>query len=967
MKVNVRGRTVAAMADSTINDILPSIPIRDVIVDNSTAKCLEELGYEKLSVIQAKAFKYIALNYTTIIVAPTGSGKTEAALIPIMSILSEKKAEPISLIYVTPLRALNRDLELRISRLSTCFGLRVAVRHGDTPVSLRKKIKESPPHILLTTPESFQYIVADEIYRKYLSNLHYIVIDEFREIITSKRGVELLSAINIVEKIINRRLVKACLTASLTNVLKAIELVDSPTYVQVVESSASKSVHISVETPGKIAKECDGHELGVRLEKLVELIESQGHAIIFTNTRDTAENIAWHLSNLSKLYGGVSVHHGSLSKESRVSTERAFREGKLKAVIATSSLELGIDVGHVDYVIQYMSPRQAVRLMQRIGRSVHRITGVSRGAIVTIRNFYDILESIVLAGRTVMGVLEKEEIPDKPLDVLAHQVALRVMISPGMQKADLYAEFYSSRVFHGLDLDSFNEVLKFLEELKVIRVVNGGIYPGRRLKQYFYRVTMIPEVRIVNVIELSTGRVIGSLNEEFIVTGLEENAPFVLAGSLWKFIGYDRERGKLYVEPVEKSFKALIPRWEGESIPVEYSVARHAGAFIRMAIKEGLAKALKRLGLSNVYISSESREYIEEVLKELKKNSVIPTDDAVVVELRRDPGVVMLYGFFGSKVANLLKEIALTIARRTITPNSHGYATPYYVILEFEDVRPTINQVNELIKELSSVVKSSDYEDLIKRVIENSNAYLWRTFFVAQRFGVIDPKSRVEVTKSMLQRLSKTIVGREAFKETLLRDYDVANAVKLLKDLGRFISVKTILWTPEREYSLFKEAINKLPSKPEKYYSIDFSAYKLRLLKRRVSMLCLHCGYVWRAKVEEAINSRSIVCRKCGATLIAVIKGDGTREQGVFIKLRNGGRLCKKERRIMDGLMLRAMLTSRYGSIVSLIIAGRGVGNREAIKILNEARSEEDIIRMIYDVERKFVKIMKYIPKSIKR
>ncbi|MEM3163178.1 MAG: DEAD/DEAH box helicase, partial [Desulfurococcaceae archaeon] len=156
-------------------------------------------------------------------------------------------------------------------------------------------------------------------------------------------------------------------------------------------------------------------------------------------------------------------------------------------------------------------------------------------------------------------------------------------------------------------------------------------------------------------------------------------------------------------------------------------------------------------------------------------------------------------------------------------------------------------------------------------------------------------------------------------------------------------------------------------SKPEKYYSIDFSAYKLRLLKRRVSMLCLHCGYVWRAKVEEAINSRSIVCRKCGATLIAVIKGDGTREQGVFIKLRNGGRLCKKERRIMDGLMLRAMLTSRYGSIVSLIIAGRGVGNREAIKILNEARSEEDIIRMIYDVERKFVKIMKYIPKSIKR
>ncbi|MCX8198825.1 MAG: DEAD/DEAH box helicase [Sulfolobales archaeon] len=948
------------MADSTINDILPSIPIRDVIVDSSTAKCLEELGYEKLSAIQAKAFKYITLNYTTIIVAPTGSGKTEAALIPVMNILSMKKAKPISVIYVTPLRALNRDLELRIGRLSTCFELRVAVRHGDTPVSLRKKIKESPPHILLTTPESFQYIVADEIYRKYLSNLHYVVIDEFREMISSKRGMELLSAINIVERIIGRRLVKVCLTASLTNVLKAIELIDSPTYVQVIESSASKSAHISIETPGKIVAERNGQELEIWLGKLVE---GQRHAIIFTNTRDTAENIAWHLSNLSKLYGRVSVHHGSLSKESRVSTEKAFREGKLKAVVATSSLELGIDVGHIDYVIQYMSPRQAVRLMQRIGRSVHRITGVSRGAIVTTRNFYDILESIVLAGRTLMGILEKEEIPDKPLDVLAHQVALRVMMSPGIRKADLYVEFHSSRVFHGLDLDSFNEVLGFLEELKVIRVINEEIYPGRRLKQYFYRVTMIPEVKVANVVELSTGKVIGSLNEEFIVTSLEENATFILAGSLWRFIGYDRERGKLYVEPVEESFKALIPRWEGESIPVEHSVARHAGAFVRMAIKEGLAEALKRFGLSNVYISSESREYIEEVLKELKKNNITPTDNTIVVELMKDPGVIVLYGFFGSKVANLLKEIALSVVRRTITPNSHGYATPYYIILEFEDVRPTMNQVNELIKELSSVAKSSDYEDLIKRVIENSSAYLWRTFFVAQRFGVIDPESRVKVTKSMLQRLSKTIIGKEALKETLLRDYDVADTVKLLKDLGRLINVKTILWTPEREYTLFREAISRLLSKPVKYYSIDLSAYKSRLLRRRVSLLCLHCGYIWRMKVEEVINSKNIICKKCNATLVAVIKGDGAREQGVFTKLRNRSRLCKKERRIMDGLMLRAMLTSRYGSIVSLIIAGRGVGNREAIKILNEAKSEEDAIRMIYDVEKRFVKIMKYIPK----
>ncbi len=958
---------MAVMAGSTVNDIIPSIPIRDVIVDSSTASCLEELGYEKLSVIQTKAFKYITLNYTTIIVAPTGSGKTEAALIPIMNIISEKKAEPISVIYVTPLRALNRDLELRIGGLSKCFGLRVAVRHGDTPVSLRKKIRENPPHILLTTPESFQYIVADEAYRKYLSNLHYVVIDEFREIVTSKRGMELLSAINIVERVIGRRLVKACLTASLTNVLKAIELVDSPTYVQVIESTASKSMHISVETPGKIVTERSGQELEVGLRKLAKLIESQGHAIVFTNTRDTAENIAWHLSNLCELYGRVSIHHGSLSKESRVSTEKAFREGKLKAVVATSSLELGIDVGHIDYVIQYVSPRQAVRLMQRIGRSVHRITGVSRGVIVTIRNFYDILESIVLAGRTVRGILEKEEIYDKPLDVLAHQVALRVMMSPGIQKADLYAEFHSSRVFQGLDLDSFNEVLKFLEELKVIRVINGGIRPGRRLKQYFYRVTMIPEVKVVNVVELSTGRVIGSLNEEFIVTGLEENAAFVLAGSLWKFIGYNRERGKLYVEPVEESFKALIPRWEGESIPVEYGVARHAGALVRMAIKEGLAKALKRLGLSNIHISSESREYIEEVLKELGESNVIPTDDIVVVELKRDPGVVVLYGFFGSKVANLLKEIALAIARRTITPNSRGYATPYYIILEFDDAHPTINQVNELIKELSSVVESSDYEDLVKRVVENSNAYLWRTFFVAQRFGVIDPGSRVEVTKSMLQRLSKTIIGREALKETLLRDYDAVNAVKILKGLGHAINVKTIIWAPEREYALFKEAVNKLPSKPVKYYSVDLSAYKSRLLKRRVSLLCLHCGYVWRARVEELVNSRNIVCSKCGATLVAVIKGDGTREQSIFIKLRNRGKLSKMEKKAMDGLMLRAMLTSRYGPTMSLIIAGRGVGNREAIKVLNEARSEEDVVRMVYSVERKFVKMMKYMPKPIKR
>jgi len=947
-------------------DIKPIIDVREVFRDKCIADCLASIGYKKISTLQYRVFKKVLMGYTVIVIAPTGIGKTEAAVFPILYNISRKKIKPIGAIYVTPLRALNRDMEYRLRKIAQCFNLTVALRHGDTPQSLRRRIRENPPHLLITTPETFQYILADSRFRDYLVNVRYIVIDEYREIITSKRGIELLSAINILEKIIGRRIIKIGLTATLRRVYEALSLMDNLLYSDIVEASVGKGMELSIETPDEkyTALEYDVDPgFYSRLSRVKELINRYKYVLVFVNTRDLAERIGWGLSSILGFRDKVMVYHGSLSRQHRLRAERLFRDRKINTLIATSSLELGIDIGHVEYVVQYMSPRQAVRLIQRIGRSIHRIEGVPRGSVITLGNFFDVLESIVIGRRAFLGQLEDEDIPQKPLDVLAHQIVLRVLVEPGIKYDDLFLEFHTSRVFNELSEEEFKQVVDYLVLSRIIRVRNNRLFPSYRAKIYFYRTTMIPDTRSIAVIDVSTGKKIGVLNEEFIILNLEENSILVLGGGSWKVIGFDQDEGKLYVEPVEEITQIIIPRWEGESIPIQYKVAREMGAFVRLVIERDMDYAMHRLGYHNLKVSKGSKKIIDGLLNSaISTDTILPSDRNMVIEINSENKYIILYGFFGSKVSNTLKEIILALTRKHIFAHVSAYATPYYIIVSFENYRPKIDDAYEIIYRLKALGSNPKlFEKYVSKIIRESKTFLWRIFFVGQRFGAIDIRKKEKLSRSILKALADTVIGVEAYRETLLRDYDLVNTFHLLRGLYNGALKVYVFVDREYVYPLFKEAINRIPSSME-LHVIDLETYKHRLLKKKVSLICMICSYKWSLRVEDVIKESYIECPKCSSRYVAVIKGNGVKEQEVVKKVLSKKRLRHDEKQIYRDLQKRGLLVMDFGSKAALILASRGVGFTEAVRIINKYRGDEkELIKLLYEAEKKFIRIKKYL------
>ncbi len=958
-------------------DIEPVIDLSKIIKDKNIVYCLESLGYKKISLIQYKAFKYIREGYSTIIISPTGTGKTEAALLPILWSIYEKKLEPVTAIYVTPLRALNRDIVERLEKIASCFNVVVHLRHGDTSYRQRLLIRYSPGHIVVTTPETFQYLLADAEFLKKLSNTRYIVIDEFREIVTSKRGIELLSSISILENMLGKRIIKIGLTATLSNIDRVVKLIDSWTNTKVLVSNAVRRLKIEVYSPKQVIdkdKPIEGERELInvdkdflsRLQNIKELIKKYGHVLVFANTRDVVERIAWGLKQLLGM-NIIGVHHGSLSKQYRLDVEKKFKNSIVKAIIATSSLELGIDIGTISYVIQYMSPRQVVRLIQRLGRSAHYMGGVARGCIIALNNFFDILESITIANRALRYNIEEESIPDKPLDVLAHQIVLKTLIKPGINIEELYNEFSSkNRVFKNLSYDDFLEVINYLITEKVLKVKENKVMPYYRAKKYFYRTTMIPETRSIPVIDVSTSKKIGSLSEEFVVLNLSEEDTIALGGGLWKVVSIEDDR--IYVEPSGSYENVIVPKWEGENIPVEYKVAREAGAFIRLysLYRRGLLEPDRTPLVRNsqdLFIDGNALNTIDDVIDDLLKNNIpIPNDKNIVVEVNDKDKYIVFYGFFGTKVSNTLKELLTTIIRRTLHIEPSIYATPYYIFISLYTTQFKVDRVRDIIIFLKELGRDYEkFKEYIHYIILNSNSFLWRIYFVAQRFGAIDPSSpHSRVTKSLLSILRNTVIGKEAFKETLLNDYDIENTYKILSMLWNN-KIRIYLITTSTPTRLFSEVVSRVPEF-SKIYLVDIASYRQRLLGKEVTAICMLCGFKWKNRVEELLEKDYVLCPRCGTRYVAIVKGDGEKEHRVVNKVLRKERLSSEERSLYKELQKKAVFVMDYGSIAALLLSARGVGFSEAVKIINKYNSsKKDLFELLYEAEKKFLKIRKYL------
>ncbi|MEM2969854.1 MAG: DEAD/DEAH box helicase, partial [Candidatus Bathyarchaeia archaeon] len=661
-------------------------------------KLLEEKAFQTPTEPQQKVIPKILEGKNVLLISPTATGKTEAAMLPILSQLVQfpRTEQGIKVLYITPLRALNRDMLERLEWWCNNLDLKLAVRHGDTEVKERMRQSRSPPDILITTPETLQALLFGWVISRHLQSIRWVVIDEVHELADNKRGSQLALALERLREITTREFQIIGLSATIGTPEKVAQfLVGAGRQVEIVRVPVARLMKLQIIFPEPqpedyaLASALFTHpEVAARLRIIRKYIESHNSVLLFTNTRTISEVLASRFK-VWDINFPVSIHHGSLAKPSRVAAERGLKQGDLQGLICTSSLELGIDVGRIDLVIQYMSPRQVTRLIQRIGRSGHRIGKMANGIIITMDSD-DTLEALAIGRRTYVEELEPVDIPEKPYDVLAGQIAGRLMRSRRLYFQELYEMFRKAYPYRNLTIEDIQHIAEYMHnrfprfawvvpEEKII------IKPRRSkpLYEYFFEnLSMIPDEKHYLVVDRQTDTAIGLLDEAFVAEYGKPGTKFIIRGSPWKIVNIVSD--KIYVNAVDDPTGA-IPSWVGEEIPVPFEIAQEVGAirgFVEEKLLNGMKPAEVAAELAKKYPSNEQTilAAIKETIESVQKGFAVPTDKRITLEDWED--FIILQANFGSLTNRALAQLLGYIISERIGISVAVQHDPYRIFIQ---------------------------------------------------------------------------------------------------------------------------------------------------------------------------------------------------------------------------------------------------------------------------------------------
>src|SRR6266705_2768713 len=372
---------------------------------------------------QEQGWPVIASGAHTLIQAPTGSGKTLAAFLSAIDHLTASPGTGLRLLYVSPLKALNYDVErnLRGPLAGLRSTLRVAVRTGDTPQKERAAMLRQPPDILITTPESLFLLLTSRA-RETLRAVETVIVDEVHAVAGTKRGAHLALSLERLQRVVGEPVQRVGLSATQRPLEEIGRFVSGGREIELVDAGRAKELDLKVVVPLDDMREPEEQQSiwPSIYPEILELVRAHRSTIVFVNNRRLAERLALRLNELAE-EEVARAHHGSLAREQRVEVEELLKRGEIPCLVATSSLELGIDMGAVDLVVQVESPKSVARGLQRIGRAGHTLDAVSKGRIFP-KFRADLLECAVVAQRMRAGGIEETQIPRSPLDVLAQQI-----------------------------------------------------------------------------------------------------------------------------------------------------------------------------------------------------------------------------------------------------------------------------------------------------------------------------------------------------------------------------------------------------------------------------------------------------------------------------------------------------------------------------------------------------------------
>ncbi len=634
---------------------------------------------------QTRAWPAIQSGRHALIAAPTGSGKTLAAFLAAIDELVRRGVEmPLPdetfVVYVSPLKALSNDV--RINLEAPLAGIRdelmklglpdveirTCVRTGDTPQAERTQMRKRPPHIVVTTPESLYILLGSESGRTMLASTRSVIVDEIHAVAPSKRGVHLALSLERLEALCGRRLIRIGLSATQKPILEVAKFLTGPVAAgcapdcEIVDVGYSRERDLAIELPqAPLAAVMSGDVWQQVYTRLAELIQQHRTTLVFVNTRRMAERMARHLSELLGK-DAVTSHHGSLARETRLAAEQRLKRGELRALVATSSLELGIDIGDVDLVCQIASPRSISAFLQRAGRSGHSVGGTPKGRLFPLSRD-DLVECTALLDSIRRGELDTLHVERNALDVLAQQIVAEVACREWDENA-LFALVTRAYPFVDLSTNTFRDVIRMLAEGFTTRrgprsaylhrdAVNGVLRARRGAR--LTAITSggaIPDTADYDVVLEPQAHKVGTVHEDFAVESLAGDI-FQLGNTAYRILRV--ERGKVRVEDAQGA-PPTIPFWLGEapgrSDELSFAVSRLRDEF-SAKVENGSDAALAWLTGEIGVVESAARQLVEYLGPAKAALGLLPTQHTLAMERFFDESggtQLIIHSPFGSHI-----------------------------------------------------------------------------------------------------------------------------------------------------------------------------------------------------------------------------------------------------------------------------------------------------------------------------